>query len=115
MLNTLIAAITGLGISFKIGANRSCAMKATTYWPIHLNPVRAKVVATPMGLDHYPWSGYSTVMGKAGRDWMDTDYILSRFGVRKKAAREAYHRFVAEGMAMGKRSEFTGGGDQKKG
>ena len=41
---------------------------------------------------------------------MGTGYVLSQFGVRKKAARNAYHRYVAEGMAMGKRSEFTGGG-----
>jgi len=55
-------------------------------------------------------SGRSTVMGNARQDWMDTVYILSHFGARKKAARNAYHRFVGEGMAMGKMPEFTGGG-----
>jgi len=77
---------------------------------IHLNPVRAKIVTTLKELDRYPWSGHSTVMGNGRQPWMDTVYVLSQFGVRKKAARNAYHRFVAEGMAMGKRSEFTGGG-----
>ena len=77
---------------------------------IHLNPVRAKIVTTLNELDRYSWSGHSTVMGNAKQDWMDTVYVLSQFGARKKAARNAYHRFVAEGMAMGKIPEFTGGG-----
>ena len=41
---------------------------------------------------------------------VDTGYLLSQFGARKKAARSAYHRFVGEGMAMGKVPELTGGG-----
>ena len=77
---------------------------------IHLNPVRARIVTTLNELDRYPWSGHSTVMGNARHDWMDSDYVLSQFGARNKAARDAYHRFVAEGMAMGKIPEFTGGG-----
>jgi len=77
---------------------------------IHLNPVRARIVTTLKKLDRYPWSGHSAVMGNARQDWMDTVYVLSQFGARKKAARNAYHRFVGEGMAMGKMPEFTGGG-----
>jgi hypothetical protein len=49
-------------------------------------------------------------MGNAKHDWMDTGYILSQFGAGKKAAINAYHRFVGEGMAMGRIPEFTGGG-----
>ena len=77
---------------------------------IHLNPVRAKVVTTLNELDRYSWSGHSTVMGNARQGWMDTVYVLSQFGARKKAARNAYHRFVAVGMAMGKIPQFAGGG-----
>jgi REP element-mobilizing transposase RayT len=77
---------------------------------IHLNPVRAKIVTTLRELDSYPWSGHSALMGNARHDWMDTGCILSQFGARKKAARNAYHRFVGEGMAMGKTPEFGGGG-----
>jgi REP-associated tyrosine transposase len=77
---------------------------------IHLNPVRAKIVTTLRELDSYPWSGHSALMGNARHDWMDTGCILSQFGARKKAARNAYHRFVGEGMAMGKIPEFSGGG-----
>jgi REP element-mobilizing transposase RayT len=77
---------------------------------IHLNPIRAEIVTTLKGLDHYPWSGHSALMGNAKHDWMDTGYILSQFGARKKAARIAYHRFVGEGVGIGNVPEFTGGG-----
>jgi putative transposase len=49
-------------------------------------------------------------MGNASQDWLDTVYVLSRLSARKKAARDTYHTFVAEGMAMGKSPELTGGG-----
>jgi len=77
---------------------------------IHLNPVRANIVKTIEELNHYSWSGHRAVMGEASHDWMDTAYVLNQFGVRKKAARTAYHRFVAEGVTMGHNPEFTGGG-----
>jgi len=64
---------------------------------IHLNPIRGDMVTTLEELDSYPWSGHSVFMGKAEHDWMDTGYILSPFGGRKKAARNAYHRFMGEG------------------
>ena len=77
---------------------------------IHLNPIRAEVVTTLKELDHYPWSGHSALMGKGKHEWMDTGYILSQFGGRKRAAQNAYRRFVAEGMGMGRIPELTGGG-----
>lgn len=77
---------------------------------IHLNPVRADIVKTLEELDRYPWSGHKAVMGNAGHEWMDTAYVHSQFGTHKKAARNAYHKFVAEGMALGKSPELTGGG-----
>jgi hypothetical protein len=77
---------------------------------IHLNPVRAGIVRTLNELDRYPWSGHSAVMGTADHPWMDTAYVLNQFGSRRKAARNAYRRFVAEGMTMGKDPELTGGG-----
>jgi len=78
---------------------------------IHLNPIRAEIVTTFKELlDRYPWSGHSALMGNARQDWMDTLYVLSQFGARKKSARKTYHTFVAEGMAMGKNPELTGGG-----
>jgi hypothetical protein len=52
---------------------------------IHLNPLRAKVITTLGELDHYFWSGHSTIMGYSQNDWMDTAYVLLQFGSRKKA------------------------------
>ncbi len=77
---------------------------------IHLNPVRANIVTRLKELDHYPWSGHKAVMENTKHDWMDTSYVLSQFGSRKKAARSAYYKFVAEGVTMGKNPELTGGG-----
>lgn len=77
---------------------------------IHLNPVRANIITTLKELDRYPWSGHRAVMGNKTHDWMDTAYILKQFGTRKKSARNAYYRFVSEGMTMGKAPELTGGG-----
>ena len=77
---------------------------------IHLNPVRAKIITIIKELDRYPWSGHSTIIGTAKNDWMDTESVLAEFGTRKKAARNAYRRFVEEGMTMGRSPELTGGG-----
>jgi hypothetical protein len=77
---------------------------------IHLNPIRAEIITTLKELDRHRWSGHRVLMGNAKHDWMDTGYILSQFGARKKAARKAYHRFVGEGMALGRVPELTGGG-----
>ena len=77
---------------------------------MHLNPVRAKVITTLRQLDRYSLSGHSTLMGNTKNEWMDTVYVLSQFGARKKAARNAYRRFVGEGMAMSKSPELNGGG-----
>ena len=77
---------------------------------IHVNPVRAGIVTTLKELDTYSWSGHSAIMGNVRQDWMDTANVLSQFGARKKDARNAYHKFVVEGMTMGKNLYLTGGG-----
>jgi REP element-mobilizing transposase RayT len=77
---------------------------------IHLNPMRAGMVKTLEDLDKYPWSGHSVVMGKNERAWMDTDYVLLQFNDTKRRSRNAYRKFVAEGIPMGRSSELTGGG-----
>lgn len=77
---------------------------------IHLNPIRAGIVSTLEDLDRYPWSGHSAVIGKNKCPWMDTDYILLQFNDTKRKARNAYRKFVAEGIPLGRSSELTGGG-----
>jgi len=77
---------------------------------IHLNPVRAGIVATMSELDRYPWSGHRAVVGKTKNDWMDISYVLTQFASRKSAARTAYRAFVMDGMKQGRLPELTGGG-----
>jgi putative transposase len=77
---------------------------------IHLNPLRAKVVADIRSLDEYPYSGHSGLMGRAEHEWQDTDYVLKWFGKGVKDARFKYHDFIEKGVTMGKRPDLTGGG-----
>jgi putative transposase len=63
---------------------------------IHLNPVRA--------------GGHSAIMNKRVCPWMDTDYVLLQFNDTTRRARNAYRRFVQDGMGQGHCPELTGGG-----
>jgi hypothetical protein len=77
---------------------------------IHLNPLRAKLVAELIMLEKYPYSGHSAIIGKTQRDWQHVDYVLGFFGKKRSNARKAYRQFVKRGVLQGKRSELTGGG-----
>lgn len=77
---------------------------------IHLNPLRAGVVASLKELSAYPWCGHSAIMARVERPWQDTDTVLSYFGRRRRIAIENYENFVANGIELGKRPELVGGG-----
>jgi REP element-mobilizing transposase RayT len=77
---------------------------------IHLNPLRAKLVSGIDELESYPFCGHSAIMGKVDRDWQQTDHILSLFNSTSSAARSAYHQYVRDGIAMGRRNDLIGGG-----
>lgn len=77
---------------------------------IHLNPIRAGMVKTLEELGRYPWTGHSAVMGKSECSWMDTGYVLLQFNDTKRKSRNAYRKFVSEGMGQGRSAELTGGG-----
>jgi len=77
---------------------------------IHLNPIRAGMVRTLDELKRYKYCGHSPLMGKAKREWQDTDYVLGCFGKGKTEARKKYESFVKEGVTQGRRKELTGGG-----
>lgn len=77
---------------------------------IHLNPLRAGIVRNMNLLKKFPWCGHSVIMGKIKHEWQDTDTILAYYGKRKKPAREKYEKFVADGIAEGRRAELVGGG-----
>ena len=77
---------------------------------IHLNPVRAKMVLDLGGLNKYPYSGHSALMGKQKRAWQETAYVLSVFGSSAAAARRSYAAYMKRGYGQGRRPELTGGG-----
>ncbi|HEU4653049.1 MAG TPA: transposase [Steroidobacteraceae bacterium] len=58
---------------------------------IHLNPVRARMVASP---SQYRWSSHLTYLDKCERSWVTTDFALSAFHQERSAAIAAYERFV---------------------
>jgi REP element-mobilizing transposase RayT len=61
---------------------------------IHLNPVQAKIVATPV---EYPWSSYPAFVGKTKNpEWLTTGEILGHFGKRRNTAIKKYKSFVEE-------------------
>jgi hypothetical protein len=77
---------------------------------IHLNPLRAGMVASLEDLDHYPWSGHSVLLGNRQLDGQDTGAILERFGKKITNARQKYRQFVSDGIKTGRRNDLIGGG-----
>ncbi len=78
---------------------------------IHLNPLRAGIVEDLAGLDAYPWSGHSALLGRgASRPWQAVDEVLNRFDVQRRAALRRYREYVSEGVPRGRRPELQGGG-----
>jgi REP element-mobilizing transposase RayT len=59
---------------------------------IHLNPVQAKIVAHPAD---YQWSSYPAFIGIVKPpEWMETSWLLSQFGSKRKRAISNYRDFV---------------------
>ncbi len=63
-----------------------------------LNPIRAYMVKD---LNDWRWSSYLAMVGKAQRpDWLETDWLLSQFGVQRKSVITKYYNFVREGIGL---------------
>lgn len=77
---------------------------------IHLNPLRANMVKTIKELDHYPFCGHRTIIGKAKHPWTDAVYVLSQFGTTRPEGLAGYRKFMREGIGQGHQPELTGGG-----
>lgn len=60
---------------------------------IHLNPVKAHMVAHP---DEYPWSSHRAYAGHASISWLTLDFGLSLFGTTEASARQQYRSFMAQ-------------------
>jgi len=76
---------------------------------IHLNPLRANLVATLDELDTYRWAGHAVLLGIFAYRAQDCDAVLAQFGGRVGAARRAYRTFVAASVPSD-RWNLDGGG-----
>jgi REP element-mobilizing transposase RayT len=73
---------------------------------VHLNPVRAGLVADPAD---WPWSGHRAYLGRGAPAWLTTDWVLGALAGDRQDARAAYRAFVAAGLGEGARPEFHDG------
>ena len=65
---------------------------------LHLNPLRAGLVATLPALEGVAWTGHAALVGCVDRAWQATQAVLTLFGPDVPTARAASRRFVAAGM-----------------
>ncbi len=77
---------------------------------IHLNPLRAELVADLNGLERFNWCGHGVLAGKRKNDWQEIKGVLKHFGKRRTSAIRTYREFVSKGAAAGRQPELTGGG-----
>jgi putative transposase len=77
---------------------------------IHLNPLRAGMVASVHELGEFPYSGHGVVMGRQKNGWQDWRYVLSMFGKRVGEGKTRYLEYLAAGVEQGRRPELVGGG-----
>ena len=77
---------------------------------IHLNPLRAGLVADIKALDRYAYCGHSVLMGKVEAEWQNTAHVAALFDKQWSTARLLYRDFVQNGIADGRRDELVGGG-----
>jgi REP element-mobilizing transposase RayT len=77
---------------------------------IHLNPVRAGLVANSEALEAYEWAGHGALLGKPRLRAQDVNFVLRQFGRTMGAARAAYRQFVCDGVTDGRQPELSGGG-----
>jgi hypothetical protein len=73
---------------------------------IHLNPVRAGIVARA---EDYRWSSQRAYVGREKLSWLSTDWVLSQFSKRKSIAHKRFRDFIYEGIGEGRREEFYKG------
>lgn len=70
---------------------------------IHMNPVRAKIVAIP---EQYIWSSHNVYLGQNEFNWMTVDYGLSKFGQNREEARHLYSGYVLKTESLEELNEL---------
>ena len=77
---------------------------------IHLNPVRARMVAQP---EDYYYSGHRAYLGLEPAGIMDVDPVLRHFGAHREVAQKSYREFVSAGLKLGHQEDFYRGDDRR--
>jgi putative transposase len=62
---------------------------------IHLNPVHAKLVSHPKD---FKWSSHNAYLCGENESFIETEFVLSLFSLKKKQAINRYERFIHDGM-----------------
>jgi len=108
--------LTGYAVSFNLRRGRSGHLFQNRYKSIlceedvyllelvryiHLNCIRAGSVTDMEGLDRYPWSGHSVLMGNEQRSWQARGELLTYFSEKEKAARRKYRHLSLTGYLWG--------------
>lgn len=73
---------------------------------IHLNPLRAGLVADPAD---YPWSGHRAYLGLAAVPWLTTEFTMRLLGTNRSSARRAYARLISAGGEPDDSAQFSRG------
>ncbi|BEH11038.1 MULTISPECIES: transposase [Geobacter] len=115
--------LTGYAVSFNLRHNRSGHLFQNRYKSIvcdedsyllelvryiHLNPLRAGIVADLGALDTFPWSGHAMLMGKIVLEGQGINEVLRYFGPGVSASRRTYREFMADGVLQGERPDLVG-------
>jgi putative transposase len=116
--------LTGYAVSYNLRHHRhghlfqnrykSMVCDGDTYFTelvryIHLNPLRVALVKDLKQLERYPYCGHGTILGIQSNAWQDRESMLAQFSKREGEAKEAYRRYVAEGVVLGRRPELVAG------
>ncbi len=80
---------------------------------IHLNPIRAKLVADMDELGSYPYSSHSALLMKTNLSWYIPEIVLDQFGKNYKLAQKNYLRFLIEGLSSDRDFDYEGGGRKR--
>src|SRR5208337_1532362 len=70
---------------------------------LHLNPVRARIVARP---EEYPHSSYRSYISKTTKDIVQRDLILEMISRRRKEGQRAYKEYVERSIGEEHESPF---------
>lgn len=77
---------------------------------LHLNPAR---IRTPVSPWTYPWSSHAAYVGRSSPVQVNAASVLGLFHRQVGPARQAYRRFMQEGLAHGHQDRFYETVDQR--